>query len=84
MTRKRRAEGQQDQEPVSQPEAPAGEVENTPYGAPIYRDFDDFWAKKSRQLGLPSGLKRVLRAHFVAAGFNAPGKFEEGLRHYGL
>jgi len=66
-------------------QAPAPpEVENARYGAPPYRDFDDFWAKKARQLGLAPGLKRVLLAHFRSAGFNSPRRFDEGLRHYGL
>lgn len=61
-----------------------GRRHNKKYGAPPYKNFDDFWAKKSRELKLPPSMKRVLIAHFRSAGFTTPDKFDEGLKHYGL
>jgi hypothetical protein len=63
---------------------PVRVVENRPYGSPAYLNFDDFWAKKSKELGLPQSMKRVIRAHLVSAGFDRPDLYEAGLKHFGM
>lgn len=59
-------------------------VQHAPRGSLLYRNFDEFWFKLRSERNLDDKWKMPLLAHFKAAGFNSPEKYEEGLRHFGL
>jgi len=49
-----------------------------------YKEFEDFWARNRKAYGADRSLANVLWAHLKAVGCDEPGKFEEGIKHFGL
>jgi hypothetical protein len=58
--------------------------------APVLSDrekrekFRIFWAQERAKYGKPKNLEEILWTHLTAAKLNAPEKFEEGIKHFGL
>jgi len=46
--------------------------------------FDSWWMQAQKKHNFDSSLKEVVFKHFRARGFLSNGKFEEGLRDFGL
>lgn len=46
--------------------------------------FRMFWAKSRRKYGKSKELEQILWLHLKAIGCDAPEKFEDGIKHFGL
>lgn len=46
--------------------------------------FRLFWAQNKSKYGRGKELEQVLWVHLKAIGMNSPGKFEDGISHFGL
>ena len=60
-------------------------VEHPPRGSMQYKDFDGFWFKIRKDLGLDIAVKHQLWTYFKSIGIlNEPSKYEAGLKSFGL
>lgn len=47
-------------------------------------EYDAWWLLTQRRLNLSSSLKEALRRHFRARGFLDSGKYDDGLKDFGI
>lgn len=60
--------------------------EATPLPAPVLpiMTYEAWWLITQRRLDLKAGLKDALKKHMRARGFLASGRFDDGLRDFGI
>jgi len=64
--------------------APRKPVEKLPSRVQPTMSYDAWWLTTQRRLQLQSGLKDALRKHMKARGFLASGRFDDGLKDFGI